>query len=115
MVHIIRQCSVATAVELAAFERDMHDLTLGYSLARSMSYNTFRRMVLQYHLTGKPTAFKCFLEHNHFLYMEDGIATLYRIVDEKGEKDEGEKHRQDDSDSDEVKPRPRKKPKVGTV
>jgi hypothetical protein len=109
MIQIIKKHSVATVIGLAAFEKDMYDMTLGYSLARSMSYNTFRRMVLQYHLTGTPEEFKCILQHNHFISLESGVATLYRIVDE-----EGVEHGQEDSDSEEdkIKGRKPKKQKV---
>ena len=78
---IITKLSVRNKNELAAFENAMSYLTLGHSLSRSMSYSTFRLVVLQYHLTGEPTQSKCILGHNHFIAMDDGVATLYRIVD----------------------------------
>ena len=78
---VITKLPVRNKDELAAFENAMSYLTLGYSLTRSMSYSTFRLVVLQYHLTGKPTQSKCILGHNHFIAMDDGVATLYRIVD----------------------------------
>ena len=108
MIQVIKKHSVATMLGLAAFEKEMYEMTLGYSLARSMSYNIFRRMVLQYHLTGTPKEFKCFLQHNHFISLESGTATLYRIVDE-----EGVEHGQEDSDSEEEKGRKTKKQKMG--
>jgi hypothetical protein len=110
MIQVIKKHSVESMNGLTAFEKDMYEMTLGYALARSMSYNIFRRMVLQYHLTGTPQKFKCILQHNHFISLECGIATLYRIVDE-----EGVEHGQEDSDSEEDKVRKKKKQKVGNL
>jgi len=78
---VITKLPVRNKDELASFENAMSYLTMGYSLTRSMSYSTFRLVVLQYHLTGEPFQSKCILGHNHFIAMEDGVATLYRIVD----------------------------------
>jgi hypothetical protein len=109
----IIQLPVKNAVELTAFETVMSDRTLGYSLARSLSYQTFRRLVLQYHLTGAPNGFKCILEHNHFIAMDDGIATLYRMVEEEGDT---RLHRDDGTDSDDDdNPKERKRTKRGKV
>ena len=82
MREVILHLPVKTQIDLAKFERDMCELTLGYSLIRSMSYSTFRRMVLMYQLTGQPNKFKATLVFNHYLSVDGGMASLYRIVDE---------------------------------
>jgi hypothetical protein len=74
---------VTTGHELSSFETCMHKLTLGYCLARSMAFATFRRTVLQYHVTGKPSSFRSILANNHLISVDDGIATLYRNMEEE--------------------------------
>ena len=101
---------ITNTVEFKTFERQMYTLTLGYSLARSMSYSTFRRVVLQYHLTGHPTEFKFMLENNHVISVDDGLATLYRIVE-----DEGHPREDDGTDSDDETYRKSKRAKLGSV
>ena len=107
MRHVIIHLPIRNTFELATFERKMNELTLGYCLARSMSCSTFRRSVLRYHLVGEPKQFKCILENNHFISVDDGYALLYRNVEDEGE---GGGDLQDE-DSDDENPRSRKKSK----
>ena len=74
---------VTTGHELSSLETCMHKLTLGYCLARSMAFATFRRTVLQYHVTGKPSSFRSILAKNHLIPVDNGIATLYRNMEEE--------------------------------
>jgi hypothetical protein len=98
---------IRNSFEFATFERKMNELTLGYSLARSMSYSIFRRSVLRYHIIGEPVKFKCILEHNHFISVDAGHAHLYRNVEDE----DTEEDLREDEDSDD-NPRIRKKSKV---
>jgi hypothetical protein len=83
MRQIIAVLPVHTASQLSVFEKEMGVLTAGFSLRRSISYNTFRMSVLQYHQTGVVSDIKCILTHNHFISTINGIATLYRNIDEE--------------------------------
>ena len=105
MRHVIIDLPIRNTFELATFERKMNEMTLGYCLARSMSYSTFRRSVLRYQLIGEPVQFKCILQHNHFISVDTGHAVLYRNVEDEGEGDLQEE------DSEDENPRSRKKSK----
>ena len=74
--------SVRTAVELSIFESEAKRLSLGSSITRSMAYSTFRLSVQQFHQVGTPTHFRAILNQNLYITVADGIATLYRNVDE---------------------------------
>jgi hypothetical protein len=82
MQQVLTQRPIGTTLELAEFEKEMSILTSGFSLRRSMSYNQFRMSVLQCHQTGCFCELKCILMHNHFIFADDGVATLYRNIDE---------------------------------
>ena len=107
MRHVIICLPIRNTFEFATFERKMNELTLGYKLARSMSYSTFRRSVLRYHLIGEPIQFKCILEHNHLISVDAGHANLYRNVEDESTEEE----LPEDEESDD-NPRIRKKSKV---
>jgi len=80
MRHVITQLPAKNNAQLAVFETVVRDLTLGFCLTRSMSYNMFRMTLLQNHVTGVDTPVKCILVQNHFISVEDGVATLYKHV-----------------------------------
>jgi len=81
---------VTTGLDLSSFEKRMQGLTLGYCLARSMAFATFRRTVLQYHVTGKPSSFRSILANNHLISVEDGVATLYRNMEDDNPTTDGD-------------------------
>jgi len=74
--------SVRSAIELSVFESEAKRLSLGSSIVRSMAYSTFRLTVQQYHQIGTPTHFRAILCQNLYISVADGIATLYRNIDE---------------------------------
>jgi hypothetical protein len=108
MRHVIVQLPVKNNTQLAVFESVVRDLTLGFCLTRSMSYNMFRMALLQNHVTGVSTPVKCILVHNHFISVEDGIATLYRHLSDIDVPDPGDEFEDDgDTSSDNCKKRRR--------
>ena len=109
---VITKLPVGNNDELAAFENALSYFTMGYNLTRSMSYSSFRLVVLQYHLTGEPTQSKCILGHNHFIAMDSGVATLYSIVDL--ETDMGTRE-EEYTDSDDENPKEVKRRKCSKV
>jgi hypothetical protein len=90
MHQILTQLPVRTSSELAVFEREMSTLTSGFSLRRSMAYTSFRMYVLQSHQTGSMCAMKFALIHNHVISVNDGVAVLYRTIDESSVVDPGD-------------------------
>ena len=91
---------VHTAAQLAAFEKEIPKYTMGYSTRRCMAYNAFRMTLLQYHHTNLPRTAKCVLPYNNFIAMQDGVATLYRYVQDSspGGDDEPQEGYDDSSD-----------------
>ena len=82
MRQIIIERNISNGVELNEFQAEIQMLTLGCNLTRCISYSTFRQKVLQCHQTGTGMHLKCFLSHNHVVTAEDGVATLYRHIQE---------------------------------
>ena len=82
MRRILTQLPIRTAAELSSFEETMVHLTTGFSLKRCMAYSNFRMKVLQYQQTRAPFEGTFFLVHNHSISVEDGVATLYKQIEE---------------------------------
>jgi hypothetical protein len=82
MRQIITVRPISNGVELNEFQAEIQMLTLGCNLTRCISYSTFRQKVLQCHQTGIGMHLKCFLSHNHVVTAEEGVATLYRHIQE---------------------------------
>jgi hypothetical protein len=108
MRQVITELPVKNSAQLAVFETVVRELTLGFCLTRSMSYNMFRMTLLRNHVTGVSTPVKCILVHNHFISVEDGIATLYKYVQDTDIADPGDEFEDDgDTSSDNCKKRRR--------
>jgi len=85
MRQVLARLPVQNIAQLTTFERELRKLTMGFSVVRSTAYTGFRMSVLQYHQTGQPTSFRAILAHNHFIRVSEGVATLYRNVQDEGD------------------------------
>ena len=85
MRQILARLPIHSVAELASFEKELRKLTAGFSVVRSTAYTGFRMSALQYQQTGHPTDFKTILAHNHFVRVDNGVATIYRNVQDEGE------------------------------
>jgi hypothetical protein len=82
MRQVLTELPIRNAAELSSFESDMTNLTSGFSLKRCMAYCDFRMAVLRSHQTKELIHAKFFLVHNHFISVEDRVATLYRHIED---------------------------------
>jgi hypothetical protein len=83
MRQVLARLPIQNIAQLKTFETELRKLTMGFSVVRSTAYTGFRMSVLQYHQTGKPTSFRAILAHNHFIRVSEGVATLYRNVQDR--------------------------------
>jgi hypothetical protein len=83
MRQTLARLPVQNIAQLTSFEKELRNLTMGFSVVRSTAYTGFRMSVLQYHQTGYPTSFRTILAHNHFIRVNEGVATLYRNVQDE--------------------------------
>ena len=106
MREILTQMPINTTDELALFEREIVKLTLGHSIKRCMAYTDFRRSIQELHQTRLYMSVKCILAQNHFISAEDGVATLYRHIEEDNTDDiDHDGHDVDDTIDDKPKKR----------
>jgi len=87
MRHILAMLPVTTLSELTSFEAAMRGATEGFSLSRSLAYNDFRMTVMRYQRSGAPVVFKNILSPHHFIETNNGIATLFRNVQDTTDSD----------------------------
>jgi hypothetical protein len=85
MRQVLARLPVQSIAQLTTFEKELRKLTMGFSVVRSTAYTGFRMSVLQYHQTGQPATFRAILAHNHFIRVSEGVATLYRNVQDEGD------------------------------
>jgi len=83
MRQVLTKLPIQNIAQLTTFEKELRKLTMGFSVVRSTAYTGFRMSVLQYHQTGQPAAFRAILAYNHFIRVSDGVATLYRNVQDE--------------------------------
>jgi hypothetical protein len=85
MRQVLAKLPIRDVAQLASFERELRRLTMGFSVVRSTAYTGFRMSVLQYHQMGHPTSFRAILAHNHVVRVTDGVATIYRNIQDEGD------------------------------
>jgi hypothetical protein len=79
----ILKLPVKNAADLSSFDKQMSNLTTGFSLKRSMAYCEFRMAVLRSQQTKETINDKFFLPNNHYISIEEDVVTLYRYVEDE--------------------------------